>query len=248
MNITLDIETVPAQRPDVLEEIKQAKQAELDQALAAIKPPGNYKKQESIDEWMANEAPKIAQGLRDAFDSDVDQAYRKTSLDGAFGQLCVLGFAVNDDEPMTIADMDEVSLLSTFNALLGKLVQPSDIYMACVIGHNVSAFDLRFIAQRSIINGIRPHQVIARASQAKPWESDKVFDTMVQWAGPGNRISLDKLCKALGVESPKGDITGATVWDAVKAGRLADVATYCAGDVRATREVWRRMTYQAIAA
>jgi 3'-5' exonuclease len=248
MNIILDIETVPAQRPDVLAEIKQSKQVELDQALADIKPPGTYKKPETIAQWMADEAPKIAQGLRDAFESDVDQAYRKTGLDGAFGQLCVIGFAINDDEPLTIADMDESGLLSTFSALLGKLVKQSDLYTACVIGHNVSAFDLRFLAQRSIINGIKPHQVITRAAQAKPWESDKVFDTMVQWSGIGNRISLDKLCKALGIESPKGDITGATVWDAVKAGRLSDVATYCAGDVKATREVWRRMTYQAKAA
>lgn len=244
MNITLDIETVPAQRPEVLEEIKQSKQAELDQALAAINPPGNYKKQETIDEWMANEAPKIRQGLIDAFESDVDQAYRKTGLDGAFGQVCVIGFTIEDDEPVTIAHMDEKIVLGQFTSQIADLVKPSDLHMARIIGHNVAAFDLRFLTQRYIVNGYRPHPIITRAARAKPWEDDKVFDTMVQWSGVGNRVSLDKLCKALSIESPKGGITGATVWDAVKDGRLDEVAEYCAGDVRATREAWRRMTYQ----
>jgi hypothetical protein len=102
------------------------------------------------------------------------------------------------------------------------------------------------LAQRHIVNGIRPHIVIGRAAQAKPWEGDKVFDTMVQWTGSASvRISLDKLCKALSIPTPKdGGITGATVWDAVQEGRIAEVAAYCAGDVLATREAWRRMTYQ----
>ena len=242
----IDIETIPAQRPDVLEEIRAAKQAELDQAIAAIKPPGTYKKQESIDEWMASEAPKVAQGLRDAFDADVDATYRKTSFDGAFGQVCVIGWALDDFAAETVAGQDEPALLASFIKALSR--DRINVFETCVVGHNVSAFDLRFLSHRHIINGIKPHPVIARSSQAKPWESEKVFDTMVQWSGVGNRISLDKLCKALGVKSPKGELDGSKVWDYVKAGRLAEVADYCARDVDAVRKVHRLMTFQAIAA
>ena len=256
MKLFLDIETVPAQRPDVLAEITEAKQAELDAALAAIKPPGNYKKQETIDEWMANEAPKIAAGLRASFDSDVDDAYRKTGLDGAFGQICVIGYALNDTAPdaLVVNGLDaaaERELLEHFGCLLTDVIEPSDSFTTQVIGHNVTGFDLRFLAQRSIVHGVRPHLVIARAAQAKPWEQDKVFDTMVQWGGAGAKPggSLDKICKALSIPTPKdGDITGATVWDAVKAGRLAEVAEYCKRDVEATRQVYRRMTFQELLA
>lgn len=252
MNIILDIETIPAQRPDVMEEIRTIKQVELDAALASIAPPGNYKKQETIDEWTANEAPKIAAKLRSACEDHVDEAYRRTGLDGAYGQVCVVGMAQADGFPVKIYESDwqdpqaERRILESLSAQLTEWVKPSDVFTTCIIGHNVAGFDLRFLAQRHIVNHIKPHIVIGRAAQAKPWEGDKVFDTMVQWTGSASvRISLDKLCKALSIPTPKdGGITGATVWDAVQEGRIADVAAYCAGDVLATREAWRRMTYQ----
>ena len=227
-----DIETLPAQRPDVMEEIR-----------ATIKPPGNIKNAETIAAWMEAEAPAA-----------IDEAYRTTGLDGAYGQICVIGFAVDNDPPRAVwsAEWDrpdcERALLEDFYIILGEAVYPSSERSIAVVGHNVASFDLRFMVQRSIVNGIRPHGVISRAAQAKPWETDKVFDTMVQWAGVGNRISLDKLCKALGIASPKGDITGARVWDFVKDGRISEVADYCAGDLVATREVHRRLTFQTVSA
>lgn len=70
---------------------------------------------------------------------------------------------------------------------------------------------------------------------------------MTAWAGIGNRISLDKLCRVMGIPtkgSEIGDeIDGSKVWDFVQAGRIADVATYCCGDVERVREIHRRMTF-----
>ncbi len=245
-HLYLDIETVPAQRPDVLEEIAATKRAELDAAIAGIAPPGNYKKQETIDAWMTDEAPKIAAKLRADFDAEVDAAYRKTGLDGAFGQVCVIGVAVDDAAPIICKGddwQDEARTLEDFGCLLTGWLEPSQAFNTTVVGHNVSAFDLRFLAQRSIVHGLRPHLTIARAASAKLWESDKVYDTMVQWCGVGSRISLDKLCKALGIKTPKGELDGSKVWDYVKAGRIAEVSDYCCRDVEATRAVHRRMTF-----
>lgn len=248
MEIFTDIETVPSQRPDVMAEIRLDKQTALELALANIAPPGNYKKQETIDVWMLEEAPKIAKNLQDAFDSEVDAAYRKTGLDGAYGQICVIGLAINANDPRTLFSQqdwgNEKNLLQNFLQVLIENIPSNELFTTTVIGHNVSAFDLRFIAQRSIVHGIRPHPAIQRAAQAKPWESDKVYDTMIQWAGVANRISLDKLCKALSIKSPKNEITGATVWDHVKAGNIKGVADYCADDVIATRQAYLKMTYQ----
>jgi len=252
MNLYIDIETIPAQRPDVLEEIRASKQADLDAALAAIAPPGNYKKQETIDEWMANEAPKVAAKLKDAFESDVDDTYRRTSFDGAFGQVCVIGYALGDSQPEYVKADDltaagEVALLQAFSCVLTDLIPRNEEFSTTVVGHNVAAFDLRFLVQRHIINGVRPHGVIVRAAQAKPWEQEKVFDTMIQWGGSGAKAggSLDKLCKALSIPSPKGAIDGSKVWDFVKAGEIVQVAEYCAKDVAATRAVHKRMTFAA---
>ena len=252
MNLYIDIETIPAQRPDVLEEIRANKQADLDAALAAIAPPSNYKKQETIDEWMANEAPKVVAKLKDAFESDVDDTYRRTSFDGAFGQVCVIGYALGDSQPEYVKADDltaagEVALLQAFSCVLTDLIPRNEEFSTTVVGHNVAAFDLRFLVQRHIINGVRPHGVIVRAAQAKPWEQEKVFDTMIQWGGSGAKAggSLDKLCKALSIPSPKGAIDGSKVWDFVKAGEIVQVAEYCAKDVAATRAVHKRMTFAA---
>jgi hypothetical protein len=218
--ITLDIETVPTQRQDVRDYIAKT-----------VTPPGNISKAETIAKWNEESRPAA-----------VEEAVNKTGLDGAFGQVVCIGFDLHDTgEPDAIYGLDEADVLTRFNDALNT-IRPSDLMSTTIVGHNVAGFDLRFLAQRYIVNGIRPHQLIARAAQAKPWESEKVFDTMVQFAGVGNRISLDKLCLALGLPG-KGDITGADVWPMVQAGKLAEVADYCKNDVRKTRAVFKRMTF-----
>lgn len=226
MSLYIDIETVPTDRQDVREYI-----------AATIKPPATMSKPETIAKW-------VSESKADA----IEEAVSKTGLDGSFGRVCVIGWA-HGDSPITAihsAD-DEPRLLREFAGWLGG-IQLTDQYSTCVIGHNVSAFDLRFLTQRFIVNGIKPPLVIQRAAQAKPWEADKVFDTMVQWAGVGNRISFDKLCLALEIESPKGDMDGSQVAAYVAAGRIAEVAAYCVRDIEATRAVHRRMTFAPLAA
>lgn len=222
MNLFLDIETIPTARDDVREYI-----------AATVKPPGNISKAETIAKWIAESKPEA-----------VEDAIAKTGLDGSFGRVCVIGWAFNDGDARTLLNADnEAALLACFADVMADAINHSTQFSTIVIGHNVSSFDLRFLVQRFIVHGIRPPMTIQRAAQAKPWESDKVFDTMVQWAGVGNRISLDKLCLALEIESPKGDMDGSQVAAYVAAGRIAEVAAYCQRDIEATRAVYRRMTF-----
>ena len=222
--IFLDIETIPTQREDVKQYIAKG-----------VTPPGNISKAETIAKWNEESRPAA-----------IEEAVSKTGLDGAFGQVVVVGVAIQDHEPLSLFSLDEKVVLLALNKLLDT-VPKSDWFTTCIVGHNVSSFDLRFLVQRYIVNQIKPHMIISRCAQAKPWESDKVFDTMVQFAGVGNRISLDKLCLALSLPG-KGDITGADVWPMVKAGKLAEVAAYCEDDVRKTRDVFKYMTFTAPAA
>jgi hypothetical protein len=247
----LDIETLPAQRPDVLEEIREGCKAELDAALEAICCPGNYKDPAKIAEWNATVRLDKVQALRDEHESKVDECYRKTGLDGAFGQIACASFAFRQQAPAVIWLSEwqnptcERDLLMALDDTLNETIQPNMLSVVQVVGHNVANFDLRFIVQRCIVRGVRPHPVLLRAAQAKPWETERVFDTMIQWAGVGRTISLDKLCRALGLPG-KGDMDGSKVWDAIKAGRIADVADYCADDVRKVRAVWERMTFATV--
>lgn len=225
MNLYLDIETIPTARADVREYI-----------AATVKPPATMSKAETIAKWEAESKAGA-----------IEEAVSKTGLDGSFGRVCVIGWAFDDGNVSTaVNDNDERLVLSAFADAMSR-IQLTAQYETAVIGHNVCSFDLRFLVQRFIVNGIKPPLVIQRAAQAKPWESDKVFDTMVQWAGVGNRISLDKLCLALEIESPKGDMDGSEVAAYVAAGRIAEVAAYCERDIEATRAVHRRMTFAEVA-
>jgi len=217
--IYLDIETIPTMREDIKDELR-----------ANLKPPGQYKKAESIAEWFEREGAEA-----------LEQEYRKTALDGAYGQVIVIGVAIEDAEPITWWG-EEIDTLTSLNDYLDNIPHP---YECTVVGHNVLSFDLRFLLQRYIVNGIKPHGIIRRCAQAKPWDVEKVYDTMTQWAGVGNRVSLDKLCKALSIPSPKGAIDGSKVLDYVRQNRVQEVADYCARDVEATRDAYKRMTFQS---
>lgn len=242
MHLFTDIETVPTQRQDVCDYLEESLRDELQAALESVCAPANYKDADKIAEFCA--ARKAS--LQSEFLAKLQAKIESTGLDGAFGQVFCIGWARGDDAPRTVFGLDERIVLTEFAQALKDSLAPSELFNCTVVGHNVSAFDLRFLTQRFIVNGIRPPMVIARAAQAKPWEQEKVFDTMVQWAGVGGKIGLDKLCRALSIPSPKGDMDGSQVWAYVQDGRGAEVARYCEKDVEATRAVWRRMTFATV--
>lgn len=221
MNIILDIETISATRQDLRDYIAKS-----------VTHPGNITKAETIAKWEVESKPAA-----------IEEAIAKTSFDGAFGQVVCIGYQTGlEDDPSVIWGIDESVLLRKFNCAL-ETVQLSEWFTTTIVGHNVSSFDLRFLMQRYIVNGIKPHMILHRAASAKPWEAEKVFDTMVQFAGVGNRISLDKLCMALGVPTSKGELDGSKVGQYVADGRIDEVAAYCKRDIVATRQVYERMTF-----
>ena len=216
MKIYFDIETIPTQSQQAIAMI-----------AAEIKPPAQMKKPETIAEWEATQKQ-----------SAIDEAVLKTSFDGALGQICCIGLAI-DDHPAQAFIGQESDILIAFGNALEAAYDPSKNVPPVFIGHNVSAFDLRFLFQRYVINGIKPPRFIP--FNDKSW-SERIFDTMTYFSGYGNRISLDKLSLALGLEG-KGGITGADVWPMYQAGKIQDIADYCIHDVDLTREVEKRLTF-----
>ena len=220
-NIYFDIETLPSDDSGIIADI-----------AAGIKPPGNLKKAETIEAWERDEKPGA-----------VLEAVKKTGLDGTFGRICCIGFAVNDDA----ADVrygDEAETITAFFAWLTEAARISDYterQSAIFIGHNILSFDLRFLWQRCVVNGIRPPAFIP--FNAKPWDG-KVLDTMTAWNPERERrISLDKLCRALSVPTSKGDLDGSKVAEYWQAGKQKEVAAYCMADVEAVRQCHKRMVF-----
>jgi hypothetical protein len=71
-----------------------------------------------------------------------------------------------------------------------------------------------------------------------------LLDRLTFYGSVRRRFNLDMWCRTFGIESPKsGGITGYDVKDLFKAGEYEKIARYCAGDLKATKEllfVWER--------
>lgn len=218
MYLYLDIETIPAQSPEVRARIAEA-----------VKAPGSMKKAETIAQWEAEQKPAA-----------VEEAIAKTALNGAYGHICCVGWAVDDGAPQSYSMCDfstdeETEMLDHFFEALRR---ENDMRFAVtVVGHNVSGFDIRFIWQRCIALGIRAPAWLPR--DPKPWGND-VFDTMTAWAGSRDTISMDNLCAALGLPG-KGEIDGSMVGKLFAEGRHEEIAEYCRADVERTRQIHRKM-------
>lgn len=215
----LDLETIPAQSPDVHEAV-----------AATVKPPAQMKKAETIATWEANDK---AQAIQDAI--------AKTSLDGTYGHVCCIGFALNDMQPdstsmVAYSPEGEATILRDFFASADDLGR-NNRSPVCVVGHNVIGFDIRFIWQRAIVLGVRVPGWFPR--DPKPWGSE-AFDTQIAFVGPRNTIGMDRLCAALGIPG-KGDIDGSMIGQLWADGRYDEIASYCRADVERTRAIHRQM-------
>lgn len=214
VRLFLDLETIPDQREGAAQ-----------RAASLISAPSNYKDPEKIAAYVAERAA---------------EAWRKTSLDGGYGEIFCIGYAL-DDEPATVlyrkADSGpegERELLASFWSMVDEELVDTPTW----VGHNVLRFDLRFLWRRSVVLDVPMHRRIP--FDVSPW-SDQVQDTMLMWTVDRNSfISLDELLSILGIESRDG-ISGADVWDRIEAGDHRAVIDHCAWNVEEMRQAWRRM-------
>lgn len=186
-----------------------------------------------------------------------DKALDATALNGLWGEVITVGLACDDGKPWCLMhQLHPPPERQTEKQLLSSL--GDDINYLCntkwhkgtpqVIGHNVQ-FDIRFLYQRFIVHDLTvPYWL---PINAKPWDTDKVFDTLVQWYGPKldpkvKPPSLTALCTGLGIEVPE-TIDGAEVPKAWLEGRYDEIRAHVLADVEAVRQVHYRMcpTYAA---
>ena len=227
VSLYLDLETLPDQTPGALE-----------RCAAAVKAPATHKRADSIAAWLAENR-----------EAEAEQAWLKTALDGTYGQVCAIAWAVDDGPVRHLvvgaeSRVFEGGILADFwlqvqTDLLGHRDAMSGSTRPTIVGHNVAAFDIPFLWRRCVIHALKPPLWLPR--NPKPW-SDSVYDTMLQWAGDRGTIGLDRLAKALGMDG-KSDITGADVWPMAQRGEWDRIGSYCAADVELVRAVHKRLTF-----
>lgn len=207
----IDIETQRTANPEIIARLR-----------AKVKPPGNYKKPESIQQWWAGEGQAA-----------LVEAVDRTALDGTWGRLASVAWSSNNIVKC-MSGNDEVALLegikqeiAAFNAL------PSDEFYDTGYAAFNGEFDFRFLYQRFIINKIKP-----------PWlplsKHDYYWDPMREWAGYRGYISQQDLELALGI-TRDDELTGADIGTAIDAGDWAAVERHNIADVTGLMEIYKRM-------
>lgn len=218
----LDIETLPPQGGQHLARIR-----------AGITAPGQYKKPESIAQWMAENADSVAA-----------EEHAKLGLDGLYGGVCVIGWAINDlsidtHDLRAYSTTGEAGLIEhAFSQIQSASIDNSHASRnLSPVGHNID-FDLRFLMQRAVKYGITIPQCLRLA-----FDPDKgrynTFDTMKVWAGFKGWAKLKDMSREIfGDEAT--DIDGsdvAKVW----AGDPGKVVEHCRQDVGRVRRLYKAM-------
>lgn len=214
--IIIDLETIPSQRMDVQDYLRKN-----------ITPDARLKDPEKVAADMANKEAA---------------ALDKSGLEGWSNHIICIGVGINDHPAIDFYTENPIEKeRDMIIRFFDYISQNCGKYAHTWIGHNLNRFDLKVLRQRCIVLGIKWPSIITAAFQDK-W-GDVTFDTMLKWCGDNrDSISLEKLCLALGVETPKDDLKGSEVYQAWKDGRNDQIREYCRRDVEATRAVYRKMT------
>ena len=232
--IYLDIETIPSQDEDVIKRIHEdayetAITAPVPKEITKLKTP--ELREERTDEWKNEQFAKA--------ETEAEEKYHATGLDGGYGEICCIGWAVDDDSVDVIGlERPETELLLLFWKLLREVVGSQHTIF---VGHNIG-FDLRFLHHRSVVNRVKP--TVFLPYNAAPWQG-KYVDTQYEWWGakPGKDSSLTNLCRILGIDISDDDIDGSGVWQAYQDGRHDDIAKHCRRDVERVREIHGRLRW-----
>lgn len=211
--VYFDIETIPCQDETYLAELERK-----------VNAPGNLKKPESIEKWLAENRKSAA----------VD-ALAKTSFDGGRGHVCTIAWAKNDS-PITVR---HAKTTADERGILADFFDDLDPYHSeTLVGHNIAGFDIGFLRKRAIYLGVKMPAPSSFPRDPKPWDKS-IVDTMSAWAGGTNRISMDDLCQILGIQGKDG-FDGSQVAEAWSRGDHDTIAEYCKDDVWRTREIHKR--------
>ncbi|KIG13221.1 hypothetical protein DB30_00444 [Enhygromyxa salina] len=137
-----------------------------------------------------------------------------------------------DPLPDGVRAMTEAELLRSF----WHLADAAEL----VVSFNGRGFDVPFLVTRSLILGV-PARVDLVSSPFSLRPHLDLYRVLGHGRSSLGGASLDVICWALGVESPKGELDGSMVAPTYARGDIEAIAAYNAADVRATAAVFRHL-------
>ncbi|MGB3495751.1 MAG: ribonuclease H-like domain-containing protein [Elainellaceae cyanobacterium] len=177
--------------------------------------------------------------IKNDIEDVVGTYFKEAPLHAEFARIACITIGVVRNEKIglkTFSHEDEKQLLEEFYTVIGGFA--SNKTFLC--GHVITGFDIPFIAKRSYAHRLLPH-LLFDVAHLKPWEVT-AMDTATLWKGTAFKMStLISLCSALGVDSPKDDISGADVGRLYYEGEIERIVEYCEKDVIAVINVVRAL-------
>ncbi len=246
MNIYIDIETLrsPEQhRLEILEDVKanfkapsgmtkgaMAKDLGIDEKAAKFISAVDIKAQWE-DKMAATKSDEVAQAQweKTSFNPDVAPiACICCRYEGYKQEFDLINFA------------SEKLMLNEFHEFVDAICSKNgaQVTKPYFIGHNIAKFDLPFIWKRSVINDV---ETCSGVKWVDARHGVNCFDTMIAWAGFGNRISADNLCKILNIKGKTEGMDGSKVYDTWQVDPQK-VIEYCHDDVALVKEIHERLT------
>jgi hypothetical protein len=251
MNIFIDIETLRAPEEVRLQILEDTK--------ANFKAPSTLTKGQAADDLGLTDANEIKFTSKDDMiarwekelastksESVANAVWGKTSFNPDVATIaCIcIGWFDDGEYKSAVFAQDEVSneteMLEEFHFAVNNICSKNgaQITKPNFIGHNLAKFDLPFIWKRSVINDVETCKGVkwidARHGQ-------HCYDTMIAWAGFGNRISADNLCKILKIKGKTEGMDGSLVYDTWQTDPHK-VIEYCHDDVTLVKDIYARLT------
>jgi 3'-5' exonuclease len=224
--LSLDLETIPVQDSALLANL-------IADGIAGVKMPGSISKLETKEAWERDIKPvKIEEAIAAA-----TETYARGGLSPLTGRIVCIGMVHGEHEKVFCGD-DEAELLHLAYEYISTLGEP-----ITYIGSNIVGFDLPFLRVRSIVHRRTAPLSLRKAWSAKSWDQEHVGDTTLAWGNDREkRVGLDRLCRLLGIPSPKEDgVDGSQVYALWQAGELGKISDYCLRDCRAALACYQRI-------
>lgn len=175
-----------------------------------------------------------------ATESEAEEAFlRKGALFPELGKIVCISIGMFKNGTFFVKSYygdDEAKIISEFVKVVGG-------DRKILIAFNGKGFDLPYLRKRAMICGVGYlSKLQGNDSGCKPWELDgTLIDPIEHWKGSNfMNTSLELLCYALNIPTPKGTIRGNEVSDTYFSGGIETIVKYCEGDVIAVANIIRR--------
>tara|TARA_R110000851_G_scaffold27764_4_gene77871 strand:+ start:8152 stop:9054 length:903 start_codon:yes stop_codon:yes gene_type:complete len=195
------------------------------------------KKSKLYDAWEYDQTKNLPEG-----ENLIDYYFSRSPLMAEYGRIVTITIgAIRDGEVLlkSFYNEDEKVLLEEFNESVTKFATNK----TWLCGHNILDFDMPFVMKRCLVNRV-PLHLLFDTAHLKPWET-AVLDTAILWKGTGwKKQSLISVLSALGLPSPKDDISGADVGRIFYEGGIDRIVTYCEKDVFQSINLMMALRYE----